>query len=181
MIKNAKKKFMRFYVILGAASVMSLFFFDKNHIEIGVIGFILAGIGWGGSLVYYNGFLPEIATPDKYDEVSAKGFSYGYLGSVILLVIILVLILVPGIFFDVEGYRTTLDQSLPKEQLDQLVKSHFAGIGSRIGFVLTGLWWFGFSLITFKRLPSEKVKGKSGLKQLGAGFKELKKVLQQLI
>lgn len=177
-VTGAKKKFMRFYVILGALSVMSLFFFDKNHIEIGVIGFVLAGIGWGGSLVYYNGFLPEIASPDKYDEVSAKGFSYGYVGSVILLVLILVMILVPGLFFDVEGFRATLDSTLPKEELDQMVKSHFAGLGSRIGFILTGLWWFGFSLITFKRLPVEKAKGKGGLKQLGAGFQELKKVLQ---
>ena len=76
---------------------------------------MLAGIGWGGSLVYYNGFLPEIASPDKYDEVSAKGFSYGYIGSVILLILILVMILVPGLFFDVEGFRGTLDQTLPKE------------------------------------------------------------------
>jgi UMF1 family MFS transporter len=177
-ISGTKKKFMQFYVVLGAVSVMSLYFFDAQHIEWGVIGFVLAGVGWGGSLVYYNAFLPEIATPDQYDRVSAKGFSYGYIGSVILLVIILVLILQPSLFFNVEEYRATLNGNLSKEELDALVKSHFAGIGSRIGFLMTGLWWFGFSIITFKTLPQEVKTEKAGLGHLGRGFSELKKVLQ---
>lgn len=87
-----KKRFMQFFCYLGALSCMGLYFFDSRHLEFSMLFVFLASIGFWGSLVYYNSFLPEIATPDKHDQLSAKGFSLGYIGSVLLLVALLVAI-----------------------------------------------------------------------------------------
>lgn len=88
--KGNKKSFMKFFCYLGAAACISLYFFDKNHLELSMISPFLASIGFWASLVFYNAYLPEIATPDQHDRVSAKGFSLGYFGSVLLLVSILI-------------------------------------------------------------------------------------------
>ena len=125
-----KKKFMQFFCFLGSASCASLFFFTKDSLFFGVSMFIMAGIGWAGSLVFYNSFLPEIATEDKFDKVSAKGFSLGYIGSVILLVINLIMV-----------------------QLWQTIGFETQGMAVRYSFLMVGVWWFGFSLITFSALP----------------------------
>ena len=81
-----KKLFMKFFCYLGALSCIYFFFFTKGNIASSVIAFGLSMIGWGGSIVFYNSFLPQITTEDRYDKTSAKGFAYGYVGSVILLI-----------------------------------------------------------------------------------------------
>jgi UMF1 family MFS transporter len=87
-----KKKFMQFFCYLGASSCVGLYFFDPLHLEFSMLFFFMASIGFWGSLVYYNSFLPEIATPDQHDKLSAKGFSLGYIGSVLLLIGLLIMI-----------------------------------------------------------------------------------------
>lgn len=87
-----KKRFMQFFCYLGAASCISLFWFNPAHIEFGMISVFFASIGFWNSFVFYNAFLPEIAEPDQHDNISARGFSMGYFGSMILLVISLVII-----------------------------------------------------------------------------------------
>jgi len=84
-----KKNFMRFFNYLGAISCVGLFFFDPNHMELSMIPFFFASIGFWGSLVFYNSFLPEIAEPKDHDRISARGFSMGYFGSMVLLVLCL--------------------------------------------------------------------------------------------
>ena len=80
-----KKYFMKLFVYLGAFSCMGLFFFTGNNIELGIILCITASIGFSGSLVFYDAFLPEIVTSDRYDRTSARGYTWGYIGSVILM------------------------------------------------------------------------------------------------
>lgn len=87
-----KKNYMRFFCYLGALSCISLYFFDAKHLELSMLSVLLASIGFSGSLVFYNAYLPEIATVDLHDKVSAKGFSRGYIGSSLLLIMCLVLI-----------------------------------------------------------------------------------------
>ncbi len=87
-----KKRFMQFFCYLGALSCIGLYFFDPKHLEFSMLFFFLASIGFWGSLVYYNSFLPEIATPDQHDRLSARGFALGYIGSVLLLIALLVAI-----------------------------------------------------------------------------------------
>jgi UMF1 family MFS transporter len=144
-----KKTFMKFFCYLGALSCMGLFFFDTNHIEMSMIPVLLASVGFWGSLVFYNAYLPEIATPDLHDKISAQGFSKGYIGSSILLIFCLVLIQV-------------------------------FGVDARYSFVLTGLWWIGFSQITYARLPNNVYSRKPTGNIFFKGFKELNKVWNEL-
>lgn len=87
-----KKRFMQFFCYLGAASCISLFWFNPSHIELGMFSIFFASVGFWNSFVFYNAFLPEIAHPDDHDSISARGFSMGYFGSMILLVISLVIV-----------------------------------------------------------------------------------------
>ncbi len=125
-----KKSFLQFFCYLGATSCMGLAMFTGMHnVFLGLLFSITASVGFWGSLVFYNSFLPDIATPDKQDALSARGYVYGYIGSVVLVIICLLLIQVFA-----KG---------PEQQL----------LYTRISFLLTGAWWFGFSQYTFKHLP----------------------------
>ncbi len=149
-----KKSFMRFFAYLGSFSCMSLALFDKNHLELSVISYILAGIGFWSSLVFYNSYLPDIAEEKDHDKLSAKGFSLGYLGSALLLIICLAIVM-----------------SAPDEQ---------KGMMSRMCFVLTGIWWFGFSHVTFAKLPHRKSELQFNANVFKNGFLEIKKVFHQV-
>ncbi|TAE35168.1 MAG: MFS transporter [Sphingobacteriales bacterium] len=151
-----KKVFMKAFTWLGALACMGLFFFKINTLELGLILFGLAAIGYCGGVVFSNSYLPEIASPDKQDGVSAKGFAYGYVGSVILQIICFVFVL-NNQWFD--------DKSFPV----------------RLSFLLVGIWWIGFAYIPFSVLP----KGSPNFNKLQKsnirnGFDELKKVWQQI-
>lgn len=125
-----KKSFLQFFCYLGATSCMGLAMFTgMQNVFLGLLFSITASVGFWGSLVFYNSFLPDIATADKQDALSAKGYVYGYIGSVILVVICLALIMYVA--------------QTPKQGL----------ILTRISFLLTGAWWFGFAQYTFKHLP----------------------------
>ncbi|MDO4763987.1 MAG: MFS transporter [Flavobacteriaceae bacterium] len=125
-----KKSFMQFFCYLGATSCMGLaLFVNMNTVYLGLLFSITASIGFWGSLVFYNSFLPDIATKDKQDALSARGYVYGYLGSVVLVIICLLLI-----------------QVVAKNAKEALLYT-------RLSFLLTGAWWFGFSQYTFKHLP----------------------------
>jgi UMF1 family MFS transporter len=89
-----KKRFLQFFCYLGAISCMGLFFFNRMRLELSFIPFITATVGFWGSLVYYNSYLPEIADVSEQDAVSAKGFAMGYFGSSLLLIICLISIMV---------------------------------------------------------------------------------------
>lgn len=125
-----KKSFLQFFCYLGATSCMGLAMFTGMHnVFLGLLFSITASVGFWGSLVFYNSFLPDIATRDKQDALSAKGYVYGYLGSVVLVIICMLLI-----------------QVVAKDAAQQL-------LFTRVSFLLTGAWWFGFSQYTFKHLP----------------------------
>jgi UMF1 family MFS transporter len=146
-----KKKFLKFFCTIGAVSVMSLYFFEGiDTVWIGIVFTFFASIGFWSSIVFYNSYLPEVAHPEDQDKVSAKGFIYGYIGSIILLVINLVMIL----FHEAFGITEAL--------------------ASRISFVMVGLWWLGFAQITFQALPNNLYDKKSEKDYIWKGFRELK-------
>lgn len=151
-----KKFFMRMFTLIGSFACAGLFWFDDaNMVWWGTLGFILATIGYAGSLVFYNAYLPEIATEKEYDRVSAKGFSYGYFGSVLLLIFNLLVIMKPNLF----GLPSAAESS----------------ISVRLAFITVGIWWIGFSQIPFNRLPNDPLNApKADLLQKGWG--ELVKV-----
>ncbi len=156
--KGNKKRFMQFFCYLGAASCCGLYFFKGNTLELGVICSAIAALGYCGSLVFYNAYLPEIAIEEDRDRVSAQGFAYGYIGSVILQVICFVFVLKPEWF--------------------GITDSSFA---PRLSFFLVGLWWAGFAQITFFKLPKGRpLAAKPEHSVLANGFFELNKVWSQI-
>lgn len=153
-----KLKFLKAFCLLGALSVMALFFFKgASTLWVALTFTVLASIGFWGSLVFYNAYLPEVAHPEQQDAVSAKGFMYGYAGSVILLVFSLVLVQKPDWF--------------------GISDPTFA---PRITFVLVGIWWLGFAQFTYKRLPNNIFNHKPDKDYIWKGFLELRLVLKSL-
>ena len=148
-----KKNFMKFFTWLGGLSCICLFFFDGENVEFGITCSVFASIGYGGALVFYNSYLPEIATYDQYDTISAKGFSYGYIGSVLLLIFNLVMIQKPEWFGLTPG-------NLP----------------AKISFLTVGVWWIGFAQITFYNLPENTQSKKIMMQHLLNGYNEIRKV-----
>jgi UMF1 family MFS transporter len=154
-----RKIFMQVFTWIGALGCAGLFFFNKNTVELGVIAFGLGTFGYAGSIVFYNSFLPVIAKPEDHDRISARGYSMGYLGGVILLLFNLTMIMKPGWF------GIPADSNLPP----------------RISFLTVGLWWIGFSQITFLRLPKYTLKKRKAKENvISNGYKELQGVYFQI-
>lgn len=152
--RGNKKSFMQFFCYLGSAGCILLFFFkDVQYLGLGIIAFIMAAMGYVGSLVFYNAYLPEIAAPTDQDRISARGFSFGYIGSVIMQLIGFALVLI-------------------------LTDS---GLATRITFLLVGIWWVGFAQITFATLPqsiNNDLKKKGNI--FKDGFLEVRKVYKEI-
>ena len=148
-----KKIFMKFFVYLGSLSCIGLYWFELETIEISLIFYTLTLIGFWGSLVYYNSYLRDITYPNQTNIVSAKGYTMGYIGSVLLLLINLIMIN----FYESFGFESEI-------------------IAMKSSFAIVGLWWLGFSQYSFYHLP----KGNKGVKIpkniIWNGFKELKNV-----
>lgn len=155
-----QKLFLKIFCYLGAASCIYFYFFTKDTYTLALLAFMFSVIGWGGSIIFYNSFLPKITNEENYDKLSARGFMFGYVGSVILLIFNLLLILKPELF------------GLSKADSD-------SGLTSRISLLTVGIWWAGFAQIPFYYLPKdEKTPLKDGW--LTSAFKEIKHVVQQI-
>jgi len=152
-----KKMFMRMFTYLGSSACMGLFFFEGQNIEWGILMAILASIGYAGALVFYNAFLPEIATEDRFDVLSARGYSLGYIGSVVLLVFNLIMMSKPEAFGLENG-----------------------GQAAKISFLTVGLWWIGFAQITFYFLPNKTAVRSNESQIWKKGFQEIQKVFANL-
>ena len=151
-----KKSFLKFFCYVGSAGCIGLYWFNLDYIHLSLLFYFMGLIGYWGSLVFYNSYLPDIAFPEQQDSISAKGFSMGYIGSVILLLVNL-------------GMVMSQDDGADKMQM------------MRYSFLTVGLWWILFSQYSFYFLP----KGtSSGHKVTSAvvfnGLKELRQVWKQL-
>lgn len=182
---GSKKKFMKFFCWMGGLSVASLYFFEGlDTVWIGIVFTILASIGFWASLVFYNAYLPEVAYQEQQDRASAKGFIYGYTGSVLLLILNLAMIMSPQTFgFDV-SIKDSIRISGSEIEIAEAIKtaeSAASSMASRISFVLVGLWWIGFAQITFKRLPNDIYNKKPKEDYIWRGFKELKVVAKEVL
>ena len=155
--RGNKKRFMQFFCYLGGLSCIGLFWFKGAHPDVGwgITCAVLAAIGYIGSLVFYNSYLPEISKPEDRDRISARGFSMGYIGSVLLQIIGFALV----VYFTNKGDETS---------------------GPLYTFLLVGLWWMGFAQITFAALPDARPATQQEANFLTTGFRELKKVWEQV-
>ncbi len=154
---GSKKMFLKIFAYLGALACAGLFFFEGENVEFGILMSVLASIGYSGSLVFYDAFLPEIASADKYDRLSARGYSFGYIGSVLLLIINILMLQSPEMFGLEEG-------TMP----------------ARVSFLMVAVWWAGFSQIPFKRLPDGIPQTAKFEKLWSKGYQEIRKVYQNV-
>lgn len=150
-----KKFFLKLFCYIGSISCMSLYFFSLDTVFLSLVSYLLALIGFWGSLVFYNSYLPDIAHKEQQDKISAKGFSLGYVGSVILLLICLAMVM-------------SVDNDAERLQM------------MKYSFLLVGIWWIGFSQYTYYYLPNNKNENKLHKNVVFNGFKELQKVWQQI-
>ena len=161
-----KKNFMKFFCYLGSLSCIGLYFFDLENIYLGLSFYFLALFSFWASLVFYNSYLPDIAFPKQQDRISALGYSYGYVGSVLLLVFNLAMIMLPEFF------------GLSNENNEGKMQA------MRISFLLVGLWWASFSQYTFyyltQNLNNDDKKDAFKKSVIFSGFLELKEVWQIL-
>jgi MFS transporter, UMF1 family len=157
-IAGRKKTFMALFAYMGSIACALLYFFKSPgngmdaNVDWAIPTFILASMGYSGSIVYYNSFLPDIATEDRFDSLSAKGFSLGYIGSVLLLVVNIAMIL------GADAIGIT------------------GGEAARISFLTVGIWWFVFATYSFSQLPKDKPVVLKGWSWLSSGFRELKAI-----
>jgi MFS transporter, UMF1 family len=155
--KGNKKSFMKFFCYLGAAACIGLTFMTAQTITFGIFCAILGAIGFAGSIVFYNSYLPDIAAEADQDRISAKGFVLGYIGSVLLMVFCLTAII-----------------------LNDNLNLGWAAWPVRLSFLAVGLWWAGFAQITFNRLPPSTPSQQHPEHSIFTnGFYELKKVWNQ--
>jgi UMF1 family MFS transporter len=157
-----KKKFMKLFVYMGSLSCIGLYFFELDTIYLGLFFYFLALIGIWASLVFYNSYLPDIAFPEQQDRASARGFSMGYIGSVLLLLVNLAMVMQPQWF----GITGTAEEASMKAM--------------RYSFVSVGIWWALFSQYSFYYLPKGNHEVKVTKDIFWNGFKELKLVWGQL-
>ncbi|MGV3504331.1 MAG: MFS transporter [Adhaeribacter sp.] len=154
-----KKLFLQIFCYIGSLSCAGLFFFTRETFTVSMLLFMLAAMGWTGSIVFYNSYLPDIATEDRFDHLSARGFALGYIGSVLLLVVNLAMVLQPALFG---------------------IDPANGSLAPRISFLATGIWWFAFAHYTFYYLPKyAHTKPRQGHWLLN-GFHELRKVWGQV-
>ena len=158
--KGNKKNFMNFFLTMGSIACASLFFFQRDTLTIGLVSLVVACVGYWGSLVYYNSFLPEIAAPQDRDRISAKGYAYGYVGSVLLQIVCFVFVFKPEL---VGGDKDS-------------------SIQYRLCFLLVGIWWWGFGQFSLSRLPKSEPAGTGDLTHhiIAKGYKELQKVWHEV-
>ncbi len=150
-----KKSFLRFFCYLGGLSCIGLYWFDIDSLIVGYTFYFFGLIGFWSSLVFYNSYLPDIAFPEQQDRVSARGFSMGYIGSTILLIINLAMVML-----------------VPDEQKISMMK---------YSFIMVGIWWIGFSHITYHYLPNGTKPDVPFTKDfIFKGFHELKEVCKQM-
>ncbi|WP_010256024.1 MFS transporter [Myroides injenensis] len=154
---GTKKFFMKLFCAIGSLSCILLYFFSLDSIVVSLLIYMFGLIGFWGSLVFYNSYLPDIAFENQQDYISAKGYALGYIGSVILLLINLGLIMK----YETFGFTSPIT-------------------AMRFSFVMVGVWWFGFSMYTFTYLPDFKNNKKITSSVFFKGFRELKKVWKEL-
>jgi len=156
--RGAKKTYLQLFTWVGSLACAGLFFLEEGGpVEFGMICFGLATIGYCGGFVFYNSYLPQIASFDKQNDVSAKGFIYGFAGSIVVQLVCLVAVLFH------ESFHITENR------------------GAQIAFIIVGLWWIGFAIIPFRLLPKgEPNIGSHKFNVWTGGFKELAKVFQNI-
>ncbi|SMC56538.1 MFS transporter, UMF1 family [Cellulophaga tyrosinoxydans] len=163
-----KKMFMKFFCYVGSIGCIGLYWFSLENIHWSILFYFMGLIGYWGSLVFYNSYLPDIAFEHQQDSISAKGFSLGYIGSVLLLILNLAMVMMPEMF----GFNIgETEESLNLAKFEPM----------KISFITVGIWWALFSQYTFYVLPKGVSNGhKITRNVVFNGLRELREVWRKL-
>lgn len=172
--RGNKKNFMRFFCAMGSIACAALYFFSpaqaadgtvtlsSQSLHLGIFCMLISCIGFWASLVFYNSYLPDLVPESQRHRISARGFTWGYIGSVLLQVICFVIVFFPETF----GLTTEFEKNY---------------MPARISFVLVGIWWLGFAQIPLSILPHGNINTRlTKTNVFKTGFLELKKVWRQV-
>jgi UMF1 family MFS transporter len=158
-----KRLFLKFFCYLGALSCIGLYWFSLENIYFGLICYFFGLVGFWVSFAINNSYLPDIAFPEQQDGISAKGFSLGYVGSVILLIFNLAMVMQPDVFGITDNGGEVAEIKAMK-----------------YSFISVGIWWILFSQYTFAHLPKGYKREGERKNIVLNGFRELKSVWHQL-
>lgn len=161
-----KRFFLKFFCYLGAVSCAGLYWFSLENIYLGLLCYFFGLVGFWVSFAINNSYLPDIAFPEQQDSISAKGFSLGYVGSVLLLLFNLLMVMKPDFFGITDASEMGGDSAEIKAM--------------KYSFITVGFWWALFSQYTFKHLPKGYKKEGERKNVLLNGFQELQAVWEQL-
>lgn len=155
---HLKKTFLGFFCYLGAISCALLFLVQGNLYLLGAVFFIIANLSAGASIVFFNSYLPDITTEDYRDKISSWSFAAGYAGGFVTLIVGVVMLT------KAESFGMTVETAV------------------RLCFLISGLWWGGFSVFTFmflkRRIPARAAP--EDMHYIVAGFHELKETFKEL-
>ncbi len=153
---HRRKQMLQIFSTIGAAATVAMFFVQGDLWWLGGLLFIIANLAFGAALVFYNAYLPDIASEEERDRVSSYGFSMGYLGGFILLALNLAL------------YQLRAPLGIPDD------------LSVRINLASAGVWWLGFSTITWNRLKSRHTARimPQGENILSVAFKQLGETME---
>jgi UMF1 family MFS transporter len=155
---HMRKAMMRVFATIGAVATILMFFISGSLWWLGGVLYVLANLAFGAAIVFYNAYLPDIASEDERDRVSSYGWAMGYLGGGILLAL------------NLAFYLFAEDIGVPET------------LAIRINLASAGIWWLGFSFITWKRLRSRKASRAlpQGETYLKIGFKQLSHTIKEI-
>lgn len=153
-----RKQLMQLFAITGALATIGLFLVTDTLWWLGGVLYIIANLCFGAAIVFYNAYLPDIASEDQRDRVSSFGWAMGYLGGGLLLVL------------NLAFYQLHESLGVP------------TGLAIRINLASAGLWWLGFSFITWARLRSRQQTRKlpQGTTYLKIGFSQLRQTIKEI-
>ena len=153
---GARKKYLAAFTALGIVASAGLWFVEQGDWSTAAVVYVLAAIGFSGGIVFYDALIVSVSPPDRYDEVSAFGYSLGYVGGGLLFALNVAMVLMPETF-------------------------GFAGAAEavRLSFVMVALWWLVFSIPLFRQVPEPPGTGGGGASAVAAGFRSLAKTLRE--
>ncbi len=163
---QAKKQLLAFFAYLGSFATIGLYFLYGDNYLLGGVLFLIANLAFGAAMVFYNAFLPEIASPDRRDAVSSRGWAMGYLGGGLLLLLNL------GLYNSREALGLATEMAV------------------RISLASAGLWWAIFTIVPLltlrkraavRHLPPGERYLTIGFKQLAHTFSQIRNYPQTLL
>jgi UMF1 family MFS transporter len=153
---GARVRFLAFFTLVGAAATAGLSLVGKGEWMAAAVVYSLAGIGFWGGIIFNDSLLVDVAEPPEYDLVSAYGYSLGYVGGGLLLLLNAAMVAAPAKFGLADAAQAV-----------------------RVSFVMVAAWWILFTIPGLLWIREEKpARPLAGGAAMRAGWGEFRRTLQ---